>query len=365
MKRNNKPLISIVIPLYNKQAHIERTLKSVFAQSYSHFELIVVDDGSTDAGASEVRRVYYEHARSGSQTESFHAGSSVAVHELNCFASSVLQADGNLVAEMFRPIAEGDAQSLRLIRQVNAGVSAARNKGVALARGELVAFLDADDTWQCHFLETMVAMWCSYPNAGAFGSAYQFVEQQQDGEHFRDPKIRFARSFSQPRILSDYFEVGAKGDLPFTMSSFCIKKALFDELGGFVEGEAMGEDQDLFCKVALASQIAYSPSVLSFYHCDAENRACERNVPSQACGFAERLIDRAQTKLPAEQGRSLKRYVAAHLLHLASLNVRAGRFDSASNLLRDPLCKLHLLRYCWWRLRCGLRLARFNAYRAL
>lgn len=353
MKRNNKPLISIVIPLYNKQAHIERSIKSVLAQTYTHLELIVIDDGSTDAGAAEVRRVY--------QTFAEHTRHASGDYELNCFASSVLQADGNLVAEMFRPMAEGGTQSLRLVRQANAGVSAARNKGVAHARGELVAFLDADDTWQCHFLETMVAMYRLYPKAGAFASAYQFVEQGDDGEYYRDPKIRFTHRVSQPRILSDYFEVGARGDLPFTMSSFCITKALFDDLGGFVEGEAMGEDQDLFCKVALVSQIAYSPSVLSFYHCDAENRACQSNVPSQPCGFAERLIELAQSKLPVEQGRSLRRYVAAHLLHLASLNVRARRFDSASNLLRNPLCKLHLLRYCWWRLRCEFRVARLSA----
>lgn len=300
------PLFSVVIPLYNKEAHIIRTLESVLNQSCQEFELIIVDDGSTDDGVAVVNAFFNE--------------------------------PGN--------IEKYGHTSVQIIRQDNAGVSVARNRGVEESEGMVIAFIDADDTWEPHFLAEVSALKLRFPDSRAYGTGYQFIVDEQS---YVDPKIRFSRPAYSPRILDDYFEVGARGALPFTMSSFCIERTLFNELGGFPVGEAMGEDQDLFCKTALATDIAYSPSVLSFYHHDAQNRACGQIIPDKECGFSKRLNDLVEGhKTKPVVSESALNYCAAHLLHIASLNVRAGRLAVAKRILADDRCKRLAPRYLKW-----------------
>ena len=102
-------IISVVIPLYNKEKKIEYTLKSVFTQTFQNFEIVIVDDGSTDNSVEEVEK----------------------------FTDS----------------------RIRLIHQTNAGVSAARNRGIEAASGELIAFLDADDVWMPEYLATQYGLY--------------------------------------------------------------------------------------------------------------------------------------------------------------------------------------------------------------
>lgn len=118
--------VSVVIPFYNKGPYIVRALTSVLAQTLQDFEVIVVDDGSTDGGAGRV-------------------------------------------------MGFGDPRN-RLIRQENRGVSAARYRGIEAARAELVAFLDADDEWMPRHLEALLRLREKCPQAGAYGTAYLLKE---------------------------------------------------------------------------------------------------------------------------------------------------------------------------------------------
>src|SRR5690242_20716958 len=92
-----QPLISIIIPVYNAEVYIKSTIKSVLCQTYTNFEIVVVDDGGTD--------------------------------------------------ESIRLIEALNDPRIRIIRQPNQGVSVARNNGVAAAKGDYIAFLDSDDLW--------------------------------------------------------------------------------------------------------------------------------------------------------------------------------------------------------------------------
>ena len=102
-------MVSVIIPVYNCERFISETIRSVIAQSYSNWELIIVDDGSTDSGPEKI----------------------------NFFSSD---------------------ERIKYFRQNNSGVSAARNKGISLSSGEFIAFLDADDVWEPMNLETKILM---------------------------------------------------------------------------------------------------------------------------------------------------------------------------------------------------------------
>ena len=181
--------ISVVIPLYNKAAEIERTLLSVLAQSVQPREIIVVDDGSTDGSAEIVER-------------------------------------------MASPL-------LRLVRQSNAGVSAARNKAISLASGRWVALLDGDDRWCEDYLLTMAQLIEQYPECGAYGSAF-YVD---NGD-----KLVVADTPQSCGVVN-FFEESMRRYV-LIPSAAILRRDLVIELGGFPEGMRMGEDQYLWTRIA-------------------------------------------------------------------------------------------------------------------
>ena len=155
---------------------------------------------------------------------------------------------------------------------------------------------------------------------------------------YENPKINFKKPMAEAGLLKNYFEVGASGALPFFMSSVVFSKQLIQQIGGFPEGEPMGEDQDLFCRAALNCDIAYSPKVLAIYEMDSENRACKRNIPAEECPFSRRLKQINPSQVPIQTYNHIMDYTAAHILHLAKLNVEAGNLSAAKGLLEDPRC---------------------------
>lgn len=170
--KGNAPLFSVVIPLYNKADTILRTLKSVVNQAFRDYEIVVVDDGSKDGGAMLV--------------ESFSGG-----------------------------------KNIRLVRQQNAGVSAARNRGVRESIGKYVAFLDADDEWKVDFLKECSIILQNYPEAKVLGTNYECVRQG-----------KVVKGFESSRIDCIDFYDEWPYRTPVNSSSMVVEKEAFLEVGG-------------------------------------------------------------------------------------------------------------------------------------
>ena len=222
--------ISVIIPLYNKAHEIERTLRSVAAQSVQPKEIIVVDDGSTDGSAEVVER-------------------------------------------MALPL-------VRLVRQRNAGVSAARNKAMSQAQGEWVALLDGDDCWEADYLANVARMVEAYPAAGAIGTAF-WVD---------DGKRRVAGNTPEKEGVVEFF-TESMSRYVLIPSATVVRRDIALSLGGFPEGMRMAEDQYLWTKIARTAQVAFSPRRLVVYSRAAENRSAAIYKPEQTTHSLEELYD--------------------------------------------------------------------------
>ncbi len=205
-------MISVVIPLYNKEGQIAHTLQSVFAQTFQNFEIVIVDDGSTDNSVEEVEKF--------------------------------------------------DDSRIRLIHQTNAGVSAARNRGIEEASGELIAFLDADDVWMPEYLATQYGLYQKYPECSVYACNYEF----RDSEGKVTPTIIRKLPFEgEDGILSNYFEVASCSHPPICSISIMVKKTAIQAIGGFPLGIKSGEDLLTWARLAVSGVIAYSRKSLAMF----------------------------------------------------------------------------------------------------
>lgn len=296
-----KPTFSVVIPLYNKAAHILDTLNDVVNQSVLADEVVIVDDGSTDDGPTMILREIQNNP-------------------------------------LFKKV--------RLVQQKNGGVSRARNQGIQEAVSSHIIFLDADDNWSPKFIEEIRYLVANFKEARAFGTSYSIMIEQGIRA---SPKVRFSKPVTQPQLMDSFFAVASRGDLPFMSSSICIEKSLLEELKGFPEGEPMGEDQDVWARVAFATKIAYSPKQLSCYRTDAANRVYNLMCPKEECPFSKRLHQRVvDGEVEESIVRDVLAYTATHLLDLARQNIAVGNFKEANLLLADSRCNLLLLKKIRW-----------------
>jgi glycosyltransferase involved in cell wall biosynthesis len=255
------PLFSVVIPLYNKERYIRRTLASVLSQTFSDFEVVVVDDGSTDQGSGIVKSC--EDAR------------------------------------------------IRLVRQPNGGVSAARNRGITEARGKWIAFLDADDEYRASFLQTVCACAERFPQAGAIYARAAWMKGQTQVNIPLD-------GAGEPRLLADYLHfVAYEKGYEMNPSAVAVRKDTFDRAGLFPVGIKIGEDSDMWLRVAWATDIAYIPEFLAVYHMEAGNSNWEQDRQQEPHWVGTYRQWLAEGRIPRNLRKSSSAYHQKYILEKA------------------------------------------------
>lgn len=208
---------SVIIPLYNKAPYVAKAIKSVLAQTFTDYELVVMDDGSHDDSYAIAQKAIEGRA--------------------NCHAC----------------------------QQMNAGVSMARNNAVALSRGKFLCFLDADDWWEPTFLEEMDQLVNDYPEAGIYGTNYTIVNETR--HKTRVAMVGVDAGFKKGYI--NYCQVYAKTMyMPLWTGAVCIPRSVFDKIGGFPQGIKLGEDFLLWIRIALKNKVAFLNKPLAYYNQD-------------------------------------------------------------------------------------------------
>lgn len=216
-------MFSVVIPLYNKKVSIVPTLKSVLDQSFKEFEVLVVNDGSTDNSEKAVLHVV-------------------------------------------------DAR-IRLINKENKGVSSARNRGISEAAYDYIAFLDADDIWDQDYLLEQKKLIDNYPGASMWGLGWTVIHSDKKADKTQTNILQSSRG-----VVKNYFKRNSHNNL-FWTSAVVVSKQTFDLLETFDENIDIGEDLDMWFRIILEREVVFCNQVFAYYNQDDENRAMARKKP--------------------------------------------------------------------------------------
>lgn len=204
------PFFSIIIPLYNKETFISETLKSIAKQSFTDYEVIIINDGSTDNSLSVVQQL--------------------------------------------------KSEKIKVFQQKNQGVSAARNHGISVAKGQFIALLDADDTWYINHLEELKKQINKFPNAGLYCNNYEILYSKSVK---RNATFNFAYQ-KNCLIVKDFFKASIINSVAWT-SAVAFSKEKFNSIGGFNTTLNTCEDLDLWLRLALKHDVAFNPTITMSY----------------------------------------------------------------------------------------------------
>jgi GT2 family glycosyltransferase len=261
--------VSVVIPAYNAQETIEAAIQSVLAQTVPPLEIIVVDDGSTDETAERVRRV---------------------------------------------------GERVRYLRQAHAGPAAARNRGAGDARGELIAFLDADDLWLPEKLERQAAVFQHQPGVEAVQCSAFLVNDSL--EVLEERRCRPGRDALLDILLFR--------NLPAFSSTLIVRKAVFEAVGGF-PSDVSEEAWETACRLSRRGTLRSLPEPLVLYRQHAGNRSQTRMDMAMFRDSGFRCLNRvfADPTLPASIRRCEPRIWARFFAMLAGGHLRRRQWREA------------------------------------
>jgi glycosyltransferase involved in cell wall biosynthesis len=257
-----QPTFSVVIPLYNKEKYIEQTLESIAAQTFTNFEIIVINDGSTDKSLDVVQTFFQKN---------------------NHFKHTIISRE-------------------------NKGLSATRNEGAFLSKGKLIAFIDADDCWANSFLKTIFNLAETYTQASVFGTDYYECDLKQK----RRPAKNLAKHLDNTSfIVTDFFAANLFQPI-VCQSSICIKKDVFTSVR-FNENIDFAEDIDLYLQLFTSNKsFAYLLKPLSYVRVNLPGQITQNPLDNK------RIPDFNWYENKAKTNNGLKMYLDYHRYTFAS-----------------------------------------------
>ncbi len=287
--------VSVVIPAYNSARFLQEAIESVRIQSSPVHEIIVVDDGSTD----DTEQVVAKHGH-----------------------------------------------DVKYLRQQNAGPSAARNRGIAMASGSLVAFLDADDVWSKNKISEQIEVFRANPDVGLVAS--DMSEIDIEGKVIRSSvlaahgMLSFFQSLNGAPVPQALRRLIEKNFIP--TGTVLAKKNLLVELGGFQPDIRYGEDLELWARIAARAPIVCLPRVHMLRRQHGAN-ATQATAP-MLCDLVK-VMQNLRATCSAElraQGGDPDAFVARALFDLGYWNFTTDRFEIAQIAFDQSLTAKPLLR---------------------
>lgn len=279
-KKVKMPFFSVIIPLYNKSNYIEETLKSVINQTFTDFEILIINDGSTDDSAVRTQRI--------------------------------------------------NDSRIKLYEQKNQGVSAARNLGIEKSNGTLIAFLDADDYWAPNHLQALSDLFTSFPDCGIYCSRYKI---KTTSKHLTTPVFNgVSKDFSG--IIPNYFYSNRPHRITWT-SCLAIPKNTLTKYGGFTIGLTNGQDTELWTKIGIHEKIVIGNQYTSTYNYLIPESLAKTNISKM------KLMDFGQFKVEEEKNSDLKSFLDIHRFFYAML-YKANKDFTQAKFYYDAIDKKNI-----------------------
>lgn len=251
--RNDEIVFSVVIPLYNKERYILNTLNSVLNQRYKNFEIVIVNDGSTDNSYDLVKQI-------------------------------------------------NDAR-IKLFSIENSGASEARNHGINKSTGTYIALLDADDCWQPNHLSNFFNTICKFPEQVIFCNNYKI---KLSDNKIRIPRYKNLKPEKKFHIIDDFFESSLYNSIA-TSSTTCVKRDLLINYPYDTHIKS-GQDTDLWIRLALKNSYVFSYKVTTIIHKDVENSLSISDNSEYRFRLTQKFLKQEKANLSLKKFMDINRF---------------------------------------------------------
>lgn len=215
---------TVIIPLYNKENYVENALKSILNQTFNDFEVLIVNDCSTDSSVSKIEPYLSEKV--------------ILIHH-----------------------------------EKNKGLSATRNTGIKNAKADYVTYLDADDLWKPTFLETIHRLITNFPEAKIYGTNYEEIY----GDKIQKPYNNSDTLADNFEGIIDFFKINIKQGI-YNHGSVCFHKSVFDRVGFYDETLTFSEDIDFNIRANYHFKLAYSNINQMSYYMQTDNQITRSSI---------------------------------------------------------------------------------------